>query len=139
MATNDIFNLNFPNHGYFYLIEIFFIGVGTIVALKDKRFYILFMLLAVAPIPSLVHSGVSYTIRSSFAAIPLVSLSALGFYSILEKSKVLFLFMSGVLIVSIGYFLFLYFSSYSILSTNQFSVNNRIQDSVKINDYPVRE
>lgn len=126
LATNDIFNLNFPNHGYFYLVEIFFVGVGIIVALKDKRFYILFMLLAVAPIPSLVHSGVSYTIRSSFAAIPLTCLSALGLYTIVTRSKFLSLSVSGILAVSIGYFAFLYFNSYGILSADQYMLDYRL-------------
>jgi hypothetical protein len=85
----------------------------------------------VSPIPSIIHDGNSYAIRSAFAIVPFVGLSALGFYNAIRliRSKYFYALLGVLLVLSLFYFSVTYLYRYSILSTDQYMLNYRLLSS----------
>jgi hypothetical protein len=130
-SAEDGYNLRFSVHGYFYAFELIFIAVGILTVLDKRRFWLLGLLLMISPLPSAIHVGQSYGIRSMLAIVPLISFSALGLVALWEKAYRAR--WRSVLMVVIGIslfnFLYVYWGSFSLVSADQYMVNHRILSS----------
>jgi hypothetical protein len=130
-SADDGFNLRFSVHGYFYAFEILLIIWGITMSLKKRRFWLLGLLLLLAPLPSAIHVGQSYGIRSMLAIVPLIGFSAIGFVSVWEKAREArwrFLVV-GVVGISLINFLYVYWGSFSVVSADQYMINHRLLSS----------
>jgi hypothetical protein len=130
VTAKDGFTLTFHGHGYFYFIEILFIFLGILQLSRRKSYWILLFLVIIAPIPSIVHMGASYALRSQLLVIPLVALTAIGVESIANhRSKLVAAGIAGMYLVSFGYFEHVYFYQNSIRSADQYLVQLRLASS----------
>ncbi len=100
-------------HGYYYLLELPFLILGIITIARQKLARLLFALIAITIAPAaLKTSGASiYSLRSGLTY-PLISgIIAWGLYFTAKKTshlKVFLVFIGSLYIVSLTYFLFLY-------------------------------
>lgn len=108
--------------GEFYFIEIVFVTLGALawLKLKDKRKWLIFVWLLLAPIPSsLTKDGGNHATRLFLMIPPITILSAYGLVQLMELAKkkkiaAFFLFfVSCLLLFNFSFYLHRYFVHYS--------------------------
>jgi len=140
LSAKDGYTLNFPQHGYFYLIEIVFVFMGVLQIIRRKSYWICLMLAVIAPIPSVVHVGVSYAIRSQLLIVAFVALAAIGINYIFNHHSIRTVIGVAVLyIISFGYFIYVYFYQGGVRSADQYLLHFRIISSLikRSDDRPI--
>lgn len=127
-SADDGYNLRFSVHGYFYVFELLFITVGILVAFQERRFWLLGLLLILAPLPSAIHVGQSYGIRSMLAIVPLIGFSAIGLATMWGRvrRKGWRTLGLGIVGISLINFLYVYWGSFSVVSADQYMLNHRL-------------
>ncbi len=130
LSAKDGYTLNFPGHGYFYFIELGFVFMGVLQIIRRKSYWVCLLLALVAPIPSAIHVGASYAIRSQLLIIPMVALIAIGinyifvYHSWRTVSAVVLLYL-----LSFGYFAYVYIYQNGVRSADQYMLHFRIVSS----------
>ena len=103
-----------PFYGYLHYPEILTLILGFIYIiskLKTKDYQLFLVWLLLAPVPSALSRDIVSGVRSLPMLIPLIVISSVGLSKIFSK-KLLILFYSPALLLSLVYFLNLYFVHY---------------------------
>lgn len=126
---------NFARHGMFYVVDAVFLGIGLFkVFLKNRKgFWLLIILGATAPLASAIHTGEVSIVNRSFLLLPVcMAFVGEGFfdiYSLLRSRYSGFLtavFLSTVMLISVGNFIYYYFFMHPILSQESFFISDRV-------------
>jgi hypothetical protein len=130
VAAKDGYTLSFYGHGYFYFIEIIFLLLGVVQIGRKKSYWILILLALIAPIPSIIHVGSSYALRSQLLIIPIVGFAAIGIDYIISycpKWKIVSVLV--LYLLSFIYFEHVYFNQNSVRSADQYMIQYRVASS----------
>jgi len=106
------------NMGMFFKIDALFLIFGTILffiskdqSIKNKTLIIFWILAGIMP-AAITRDGGNHATRLMLILPPLLFLISYGVMEILKKSKLIFLVIFGVLILSFGYYLHMYYVHY---------------------------
>jgi hypothetical protein len=118
--------------GYAYLIELPLIFVGGWFLHKNYKnaFYLLLSFLLIAPLPAALHQGTSTALRAGLI-FPLLSIFVgAGWYQLFMLkglfNLLLKLLASGLLVVNLIYFLFIFHNNYPVYSADNYFFKERL-------------
>ncbi len=116
LSGDDIQRNKVPETGQLHLIEIAFLGVGILYAIrsKNKKWQTVFLWLLIAPLPAALTFQSPHALRSANMVIPLTLLSAYGLFIICtyfkSYTRAICVVMTLLIALSVGRYIHMYYS-----------------------------